>query len=638
MHPFIAAPARHVRRLAAAVAIATVAASALSVTATTASAQTASYLNVIGPAGYPNASLQYQGPNGTWWGESWTSDYSNSINFFWRNGAIIAVFDPADYGWVDIQLTMSNDAGVWIGYGTPADGYEVAIRWDAANGIQRLDATTVHPGSHQRAQSIGNNGVIFGADNSLDGIACIVWDATGRHELATPTGGNCWPATGSPSGQYFTGDAIDANGVDNGFRWDAVNGMRFFGGDRICGTSVLDDGRVMGSNCNNKLATADPDGTVHAIGVENPDAMFGFWYFQGGLPNKVGMYAGSYFSMFGGGADSLRGPWLIEPNGTNTRLPLTYAYGVNNRGQVLGVDSSGIDGYWDKVNGFRPFGMIPGFTFGPQQLTDDGTVYGGLYDDNGFVRNIVVTGLDMPPLLGGGGSNPPPDVTAPVVTVPANMNRAATTLTGTTVTYAVSATDDRDGAVAASCSKASGSAFTIGTTTVTCSATDAAGNTGTASFTVTVDNVVPGDIEGEGKFTAGDTKTEFEFHVFESSRKLNGQLELNITTKPARPGKTVENKFKSTNILTAVFSDDPAFNARSKRTPVSDNVTFTGMGKWNGTAGYSYSVTALDASRKRGQDTVSITVRDAVGVVVAQVSGTLSNGQVESHRVPGSKH
>jgi hypothetical protein len=43
-----------------------------------------------------------------------------------------------------------------------------------------------------------------------------------------------------------------------------------------------------------------------------------------------------------------------------------------------------------------------------------------------------------------------------------------------------------DGAITPSCSPASGSTFPIGTTTVICSATDAAGNTGNNSFTVKV--------------------------------------------------------------------------------------------------------------------------------------------------------
>ncbi len=45
------------------------------------------------------------------------------------------------------------------------------------------------------------------------------------------------------------------------------------------------------------------------------------------------------------------------------------------------------------------------------------------------------------------------------------------------VAYTVIAGDTRDGTLQATCTPPSGSRFPIGTTTVTCTATDAAGNT-----------------------------------------------------------------------------------------------------------------------------------------------------------------
>jgi hypothetical protein len=54
------------------------------------------------------------------------------------------------------------------------------------------------------------------------------------------------------------------------------------------------------------------------------------------------------------------------------------------------------------------------------------------------------------------------------------------------VTFAATATDKVGGAIAPICAPASGTAFAVGTTTVTCTATDAAGNAATGNFTVTV--------------------------------------------------------------------------------------------------------------------------------------------------------
>ncbi|MFC8504575.1 HYR domain-containing protein [Pedococcus sp. NPDC057267] len=78
------------------------------------------------------------------------------------------------------------------------------------------------------------------------------------------------------------------------------------------------------------------------------------------------------------------------------------------------------------------------------------------------------------------------DTTAPVVTVPADDTVAATSPAGATYSYAATAKDNVDGDLTPTCSLASGSTFAFGVTKVICTATDKAGNTGSASFVVTV--------------------------------------------------------------------------------------------------------------------------------------------------------
>ncbi|MFB7364099.1 HYR domain-containing protein [Streptomyces hydrogenans] len=70
------------------------------------------------------------------------------------------------------------------------------------------------------------------------------------------------------------------------------------------------------------------------------------------------------------------------------------------------------------------------------------------------------------------------DVSAPVITLDDRLARAGDD-TGTTLTYTATAEDAKDGPLTPSCTPASGSLFPVGSTTVTCTATDAAGNTGT---------------------------------------------------------------------------------------------------------------------------------------------------------------
>lgn len=80
----------------------------------------------------------------------------------------------------------------------------------------------------------------------------------------------------------------------------------------------------------------------------------------------------------------------------------------------------------------------------------------------------------------------PADTTAPALTLPADFTAEATSGAGAAVTYTATANDNVDGAMTPDCSPASGSTFALGGTSVNCSATDVAGNTGTGSFTITV--------------------------------------------------------------------------------------------------------------------------------------------------------
>jgi hypothetical protein len=101
------------------------------------------------------------------------------------------------------------------------------------------------------------------------------------------------------------------------------------------------------------------------------------------------------------------------------------------------------------------------------------------------------------------------DETAPDVTVPADITVEGNVLGGAKVDFAASATDAVSGALDVMCTPPAGSVFPVGETTVDCSATDDAGNEGTASFLVTVtdetppDLTVPGTVTEEGNVFGG---------------------------------------------------------------------------------------------------------------------------------------
>ena len=99
----------------------------------------------------------------------------------------------------------------------------------------------------------------------------------------------------------------------------------------------------------------------------------------------------------------------------------------------------------------------------------------------------------------------PTDNTAPVVTVPSNQV-FSTTESSSQYWFGATATDLISGTIVPYCSSVGngnatpggslattpnnyGGSFAVGSHTITCTATDAAGNTGSASFTVTVEQV-----------------------------------------------------------------------------------------------------------------------------------------------------
>jgi len=93
------------------------------------------------------------------------------------------------------------------------------------------------------------------------------------------------------------------------------------------------------------------------------------------------------------------------------------------------------------------------------------------------------------------GTTPPPpppaDTTPPVISAHADVF-ATTEGTSAVVSYDLpTSTDNKDGAVEVNCAPLSGSTFVLGSTTVNCSAGDAAGNTAQSSFVVGVTQDTP---------------------------------------------------------------------------------------------------------------------------------------------------
>lgn len=111
-----------------------------------------------------------------------------------------------------------------------------------------------------------------------------------------------------------------------------------------------------------------------------------------------------------------------------------------------------------------------------------------------IVKSIELNGSSNFQAVGSLPSGPIPDTTAPTIALHDDVTAVGSSA-GATVNYTIpTSTDDIDGPVPVSCTPPSGSTFPLGSTLVTCTSHDAAGNNATPStFTVIV--TLPPDID-----------------------------------------------------------------------------------------------------------------------------------------------
>ena len=156
----------------------------------------------------------------------------------------------------------------------------------------------------------------------------------------------------------------------------------------------------------------------------------------------------------------------VVVTGANSGDSIAYLLNTGNGGLGAGVFVGGLGG---------AFGLALG------DLTHSGP---GTLD-------IVVGTTGAGTKLLRNGPPGPVDTTPPVITSPGNITAEATGSSGAVVNFTATAQDNVDGPVNVTASPPSGSTFPLGVTPVGLSASDAAHNTATASFTVTVRDTTP---------------------------------------------------------------------------------------------------------------------------------------------------
>ena len=201
------------------------------------------------------------------------------------------------------------------------------------------------------------------------------------------------------------------------------------------------------------------------------------------------------------------------------------------------------------------------------------------------------------------------DTTPPDVFVPDDIVFDVFGILSTKVPYSgQSSLDIVDGAITPTCTPFSGSVFDRGDTIVECSATDASGNSGSKSFTITV-IVVP----TPGKVTAGgaqlDKNTNFGFNIQSNDGdSFKGQLEYR--------DKTAGINIHSADMTLLSVSEDHL------------SAVVEGMAK----DGSTFTILVEDNGEPGKNNFFLITIKDSNGQVIYEQEGNLSKGNIQIHK------
>ncbi|HVM45277.1 MAG TPA: HYR domain-containing protein, partial [Candidatus Thermoplasmatota archaeon] len=145
------------------------------------------------------------------------------------------------------------------------------------------------------------------------------------------------------------------------------------------------------------------------------------------------------------------------------------------------------------------------------------------------------------------------DTTAPAIAPMADIVAQASGLQGAVVAYDAPATSDLvDGAGVASCAPASGALFAVGNTTVTCVATDAAGNVATSTFDVRVVLTVVRSLATEKQtYTAREATLDgvrgvFHLETGDGTPLANASVKVRVLRQVAFAGYTNSEEMNGT--------------------------------------------------------------------------------------------
>jgi Bacterial Ig domain len=165
------------------------------------------------------------------------------------------------------------------------------------------------------------------------------------------------------------------------------------------------------------------------------------------------------------------------------------------------------------------------------------------------------------------------------------------------------------GVVAAGTCTGSHSYSGIAAPSIVVTVTDDDGGSGSDEVLITV-SAATTTVTGGGWITADGLRVRFGF-VAQPADPFEGELQLRWGT----------HRFHGTTVTSLVAETTTA--------------SWTGSGRYDGAAGYTFSVVVVDngngAGKKKTHDTFAIEIRDASGTLVYSASGSLGGGNIKVH-------